>query len=303
MHLKSQRVPNRTRSNGDQIWFYYIMETPLHLLIKPLKNIFNWTMSYRRDSEIFVPYGRYAPLEAGDMVTPVDISYKDMLVAWMVSNCHSSERNNYVFELRKYVTVNIYGYCGTYTCPKSRSCGEQLRRYKFYLALENKNCKDYITEKYWENALANGVVPIVMGGAEYWDPHLAVPNSYIDVRDFESPKALAEYLVYLDNNLQAYMKYFQWRNNYKLVATRRACIMCQQLRDRGLYDPPRVITDMTQKLPKSDCNQLNLLNTTARPVVTYSSNDALEWMTHQSELPGNIIDVSEVNNSIVTVID
>ena len=42
-------------------------------------------------------------------------------------------------------------------------CMEMLARdYKFVLAFENSNCVDYITEKFF-NALANSVVPIVMG--------------------------------------------------------------------------------------------------------------------------------------------
>ena len=36
------------------------------------------------------------------------------------------------------------------------------RDYKFLLALENSNCVDYVTEKFF-NVLANSVIPVVMG--------------------------------------------------------------------------------------------------------------------------------------------
>ena len=37
-------------------------------------------------------------------------------------------------------------------------------KYKFYLAFENSNhCNDYISEKFWRNSLAQGLVPIVSG--------------------------------------------------------------------------------------------------------------------------------------------
>jgi hypothetical protein len=78
-------------------------------------------------------------------------------VAWFVSNCH--ERNNrqkYAKELQKYIPVDIYGKCGTKKCPRSTKteCYEMLNRdYKFYLAFENANCKDYITEKLFVNSL------------------------------------------------------------------------------------------------------------------------------------------------------
>ncbi|XP_031574717.1 galactoside 3(4)-L-fucosyltransferase-like [Actinia tenebrosa] len=260
--LSSNSLPNRTRP--DQIWFYYILENPTNCNISSsLNRIFNWTMSYRQNSEIYIPYGKYSSLEPGDIVKEVDLTYKDLFVAWMASNCRETERNTYVGELQKFIPVDVYGHCGRFTCPlprRSSSCRLLLKRYKFYLAFENGNCHDYITEKYWDNALENDIVPVVMGGADYSSPALAIPNSYMDVRDFDSPKDLAEYLIYLSQNDSAYMEYFQWKKKYKLVAPMRACPMCTALYNQELYDPPRTIVDLGKAWSKSDCWSLNLLN-------------------------------------------
>jgi hypothetical protein len=78
-------------------------------------------------------------------------------VAWFVSNClETNNRKQYAHELQKYIPVDIYGKCGTKKCPRSTEaeCFEILNRdYKFYLAFENANCKDYITEKFFKNSL------------------------------------------------------------------------------------------------------------------------------------------------------
>jgi len=75
----------------------------------------------------------------------------------LVSNCReNNNRRKYAQELQKFISVDIYGGCGTKKCPRSKKaeCFEMLGKdYKFYLAFENSNCKDYITEKLFINSL------------------------------------------------------------------------------------------------------------------------------------------------------
>ena len=63
---------------------------------------------------------------------------------------------NYARELGKYINVDIYGACGSKRCPRTNTnkCFSILdKEYKFYLAFENSNCKEYITEKFFVNGL------------------------------------------------------------------------------------------------------------------------------------------------------
>ena len=83
--------------------------------------------------------------------------------------------------------------------------------YKFYLAFENSNCKDYITEKFFVNGLGNNILPIVMGARPEEYAKVAPHNSYIHVDQFKGPKELAEYLHELDTDDEKYNQYFRVR--------------------------------------------------------------------------------------------
>ena len=56
------------------------------------------------------------------------------------------------------------------------------------------------------------MIPVVLGAAYY--SQCLPPNSYINVLD--SPKAPADYLHYLDQNVGYYNKYFAWKRYYRI---------------------------------------------------------------------------------------
>ena len=108
-----------------------------------------------------------------------------------------NQRDVYVDSLRRHIAVDIYGnaacFPGARFCPKGRpDCDNLAEEYNFYLAFENANCRDYITEKFWRS-LRTGVIPVVMGDSAAYRK-VAPPGSYIDTADFRSAKELAEYL-------------------------------------------------------------------------------------------------------------
>lgn len=78
------------------------------------------------------------------------------------------------------------------------------RLYKFYLALENSLCKDYVTEKFFR-FLHRDVVVIALGAANY--TQFVPRDTYIDVREFRSPKDLASRLKLLEARNDMYEDY------------------------------------------------------------------------------------------------
>ena len=137
--------------------------------------------------------------------------------------------------------MDIYGSCGSLKCPRrDGDCVEMLQKdYKFYLAFENSNCKDYVTEKFFTNALHNGVVPIVMGASVEEYAAIAPPHSFLHVDQFDSPAALAEYLKLLDGDDNLYNEFFQWRTKGEWLRTRFFCRVCSMLHYHQEQGPSR----------------------------------------------------------------
>lgn len=84
-----------------------------------------------------------------------------------------------------------------------------VRHYRFYFAAENTICEDYVTEKFFR-ALAFGVVPVVYGAPNVGDV-APLPDSYVDVRDFASPRELAAHLRRLASDDEAYARLLRWK--------------------------------------------------------------------------------------------
>ena len=142
-----------------QRWVYASWESPNNSPDPSLlDDLFNLIWSYRSDADLWSPYGRYEKIYPKDAINPKNPAIHDYtkgkskLVAWLASNCiYPLLRTPFVHELRQYIDVHVFGDCSSEfgqnrTCSDSVEC---LKEYKFYLALENALCEDYITEKYW----------------------------------------------------------------------------------------------------------------------------------------------------------
>ena len=163
---------------------------------------------------------------------------KTKQVAWLVSNCHAkNKRLEYAEELGRHIGVDVYGACGTKRCGKTnQECLGMLgREYKFYLSFENSNCVDYITEKFWSNALQHNMLPIVMGASLQDYEAVAPPQSFIHVDSFQSPEELAGYLHLLDQDDELYNQYFAWKDKGDFLATKFFCRVCSMLHYSKIY--------------------------------------------------------------------
>ncbi|NXT21024.1 FUT4 fucosyltransferase, partial [Syrrhaptes paradoxus] len=217
-----------------QLWVWMNFESPSHSPgLRGLAGIFNWTMSYRRDSDVFVPYGYlYAPPAPRPFVLP----RKTRLVAWVISNWNEEHaRVRYYRQLKEHLAIDVYGARGL--ALAEGGVVETVSAYKFYLAFENSQHTDYITEKLWRNAFAASAVPVVLGPRRANYERFIPPDSFIHVDDFSSPRLLATYLKFLDKNKPNYRKYFAWRKKYEVHVSsfwdEHFCKVCEAVRAAG----------------------------------------------------------------------
>ncbi|XP_072180459.1 4-galactosyl-N-acetylglucosaminide 3-alpha-L-fucosyltransferase FUT6-like [Diadema setosum] len=232
--------------------FFYAMECPLMMsywdyTIKDIK--YHYTMTYHSDSDVYFPYGRYIPGEPTDFEEINYAENKTSLLVWTASNCNNTfwPRYEWVQKLQELMPFDTYGKCGTKEClpPLSPNCTKQQSVYKFYLALENAPCDEYISEKFWVNSLANGVVPLVYGGTREAYERVAPPNSFVHVSDFASLQDLVDYLKMIDKNDNLYNEFFAWRRKgrvEKIYPDLYPEAFCRVLPKLSKYSKPPVKT-------------------------------------------------------------
>ena len=154
--------PHLWSRRWEQVWILSALESPFHTVyLDGFRDQINWTATYRTDSVLVTPYEKFLLSDNISHQHKPRVNYaanKTKLVAWFVSNCMAkNQRMGYGRALSRYIQVDIFGACGSRSCPRERNeeCFDMLKKdYKFYLAFENSNCRDYITEKLFVNALA-----------------------------------------------------------------------------------------------------------------------------------------------------
>ncbi|XP_064487600.1 alpha-(1,3)-fucosyltransferase C-like [Ornithodoros turicata] len=232
LDLPAQRSPR-------QKWVFWCKEPPPLSFFgdfKQLASLFNWTMTYRSDSDVHVPYGFFTRKKG-----QVSINFtsawrrKKKTAVWIVSNCNAhSKREKFVRRLRKYIDVDVYGGCGSLKCPPERKedCFRKFENeYFFRLALENSLCREYATEKLF-STLQHNLVPVALGSVNYTD--IAPPHSVIDVSSFASPRKLANYLKKVKNDFEMYKRYLVWKETYDVLNWKETfCSLCQKLYDEA----------------------------------------------------------------------
>ncbi|XP_075692863.1 3-galactosyl-N-acetylglucosaminide 4-alpha-L-fucosyltransferase FUT3-like [Rhinoderma darwinii] len=238
-----------------QYWIWFNLESPNNCPnLQMMNNLFNLTMSYRVDSDIFTPYGW---LERPRRSKNFNIPEKYNLVAWVVSNWDPNyERSKYFEVLKHHLDIDVYGKHHNPLTVASQSL--VLSKYKFYLAFESSRDTDYITEKLWKNAFLSGTVPIVLGPPRKNYERFIPQNSFIHVDDFSSPQELASYILQLDKDDKRYQAYFKWRELFQPTKPRGwdtfYCKVCEAFKNVPSYRTAPYLEEWFKNLSRKLCD-------------------------------------------------
>ncbi|KAK3092248.1 hypothetical protein FSP39_000311 [Pinctada imbricata] len=234
-----QRAVQLPKKRMGQVWIFSTMES-IRYNYNDMKNYdrkFNWTWTYRRDSDILKMYDTIQKRKTPDFtLKPKEIlKHKSKDIFWMVGHCStSSKREEYVKKLKKYMKVDIIGSCGVKRCAMSNEeCFLHYEKdYRYYLSFENSLCRDYATEKLFGPFIAN-IVPITRGG--YNASLFVPPNSYINANDFSSPYQLYQHLINVSSNADFYEHFFAWKQFYNPVHPNHWCDLCSRVINKSKY--------------------------------------------------------------------
>jgi len=168
------------------------------------------TTSYR--SEVPLPY--YSRAEY--TIQSPGLSYDQAIrgAVFLARNCHSQNNREAIVQklIDSKLRVDSLSSClHNANAPPGINLGDKkqvMQHYLFYLAFENQNTEDYITEKLW-GPLEAGTVPIYYGAPNVKEH---APNrSLILIEDFSTIDELAEYVIKVANDKHLYESYQAWR--------------------------------------------------------------------------------------------
>ncbi|XP_046853900.1 4-galactosyl-N-acetylglucosaminide 3-alpha-L-fucosyltransferase 9-like isoform X1 [Xenia sp. Carnegie-2017] len=174
---------------------------------------FHLHRSYRLDSDFPTPLFKKPNLNP-----PIPFENKTDRIMACFSNCEPV-RTAYLRHLMKHVHVDSYGVClrnkdgliERYGHDYRKAKRERERLYKFVIVFFNQDC-DYFVDEKIQDAFNAGAVPVVMSTDKIYEFLPGnLKNAIINVRDFKSPKELAERLKFLMKNKIEYNKYLEWK--------------------------------------------------------------------------------------------
>ena len=211
-----QELENDIVKPEKQIWVGWYMEAENkypELRNPEVTDLFDIWMSYKNDANVTYPFYKYDYI---NLFTQQLLRKPELNKALMVSSntIYENTQQEYLKELMEYIEFDSYYDDLGPICQREPDYHQEkqnsYRSHKFVIAFEEFADADYVTDKFYDTLLA-GAVPIYLGAPNI-EEFAPGDNCFVDVRQFESPKSLADFIKKCYEDEQLYAKFFGWRN-------------------------------------------------------------------------------------------
>ncbi|XP_070389642.1 3-galactosyl-N-acetylglucosaminide 4-alpha-L-fucosyltransferase FUT3-like isoform X2 [Dermacentor albipictus] len=200
----------------------------------------NWTMAFRDDADIVIPYKRWrcdSPANTSLSKSSKRTSEKRKDVAWIVGTCEQSRFETQAPSLpgegdpvqghrERTVSLQLFPACGNKRCPSPHRCIPHIaENYNFIVVSLKPDCFQSAYELIYD-AFQYNVVPVVLAppNATLNVPH----NSVVSSSNLQQPGQLAAHLRELLNDRALYESYFAWKENCSFVPSENEmCPLCR----------------------------------------------------------------------------
>jgi len=200
----------------NQIWVGWYMEAEKNYtsLKEPeVRDLFEIWMSYREDADLIYPFYKqdYLNIFSRKILMKPQLNKTLMIFS---NTLYEKSQLEYLEKIKKCIEFDSFydDLDPIYQMQSNRNMGKMNRcqNYKFVIAFEDVSDTDYVTDKFYDLLLA-GTVPIYLGAPNIED-FVPGDNCFVNVRQFENPQSLADFIKACYDDEQLYEKFFEWRN-------------------------------------------------------------------------------------------
>jgi hypothetical protein len=241
-HIPSLGRLRKVRKYPGQLWVAWSMESRVSYpaLADPsfMRN-FDIRMTYEQSADIWCPYLPSEDAFARALTTPVAPKTAGAPAVMLQSTPFDrSGRNEFAIALMAHMNVDSYGKFLNNRQLETPDRGRETKlaligSYKFSIGLENSIAEDYVTEKFFD--------PLISGTVSTGAANEVAPGDNVSSMPGSLRRALAEYLIHLDNDAADYERYLAWRRTglsprFKALLSKSSrepfCRLCDMLIER-----------------------------------------------------------------------
>ncbi|XP_075734215.1 alpha-(1,3)-fucosyltransferase C isoform X1 [Rhipicephalus microplus] len=279
-----------TYRHQGQAWIFWATDSPDGALARYLPRTappFNWTMGFRQDADIVLPYRTWTFLAEPDADTQHDLpsiyTNKTLNAVWLISECEQEEfehprgpmnshwrgTERFVKEISDEVYIDLIPKCGAEYCSSRDECLSVFQETHFFIfVMESSPCFQHPAEIIYD-ALNYTIVPVYFGANSLGTS--LPPHSFLDTTRIKNAQGIVSVLSKVRSLLKLYSPFFLMRSHYRVnVPSNNLDALCSALQDEGINSS---YTDIVSWwLSRATCGDLTHAKHTKIPSTTGTNN-------------------------------